>query len=516
MIADSADIRFECHHCGQHLVVEAAGAGLTTDCPICNTTVTVPAKSPGKTGEGTIRAEIDAAQQPAAPRPPYADMTPDEQREELIDASLINGKLLGDLNKARDEIGRLQQQLKARAEEHEHLLASTTHTQAELKTFQSERAQLKGEVATLRQRLTSLEETLTARDAALTAAEKIAAERQAKATAEEKAHSKAQRYGDEWRDKAKALETALGEAKALSGERATGLKAAESAARKAKELATKLEARAASLQQALAAEHTQRDQLAAELAEKRRELSDIHRRITERKNELHAARNRVTELEALLASAKQAHERLEAEAAGVRGQLDEARAEVANAGDLKARLGTASGELDEHRVKLRASEEAGQILGKRCEDLRRECDSLRRDLAESHAGREVLEIRAQLDGVTADRDRAAARVHALERDLHAFATNEAELRAELDRTSRARDEAAALATALGDSRTVKDNEVLRGIVARLNGEITQRTGEVHRLRRARYFLKIAYVIFGIGLLAVIIFAIIVLPHALQH
>src|SRR6266513_3427908 len=35
-IASSADIRFNCPHCGKHLVVEQRGAGMAVNCPSCN------------------------------------------------------------------------------------------------------------------------------------------------------------------------------------------------------------------------------------------------------------------------------------------------------------------------------------------------------------------------------------------------------------------------------------------------------------------------------------------------
>lgn len=36
------DISFECHHCGQSLVIDAAGANLSITCPNCNQNLTVP------------------------------------------------------------------------------------------------------------------------------------------------------------------------------------------------------------------------------------------------------------------------------------------------------------------------------------------------------------------------------------------------------------------------------------------------------------------------------------------
>ena len=40
------DINFSCDQCGQHLVVEAAGAGLIIPCPKCGWNIKVPAPAP--------------------------------------------------------------------------------------------------------------------------------------------------------------------------------------------------------------------------------------------------------------------------------------------------------------------------------------------------------------------------------------------------------------------------------------------------------------------------------------
>ena len=103
----------------------------------------------------------------------------------------------------------------------------------------------------------------------------------------------------------------------------------------------------------------------------------------------------------------------------------------------------------------------------------------------------------------------------MEADLHAFSAAEAELRAELDQARHERDDAAERAESLRETRSAKDNQVLRGIIARLNAELALRTTEVLRAKRGRSALKLAYVLFGCGLLGVIAFALKVLPHALR-
>lgn len=39
------DIAFNCDKCGQHIVIDEAGAGMTVPCPSCNQNLTVPKKT---------------------------------------------------------------------------------------------------------------------------------------------------------------------------------------------------------------------------------------------------------------------------------------------------------------------------------------------------------------------------------------------------------------------------------------------------------------------------------------
>jgi chromosome segregation ATPase len=471
MIAETSDIRFECNKCGQHLVVESAGAGLTADCPICNTTVTVPktgAHTAAKADEGHARPGVTTALASDAARPPFADPDQDELREELIDASLLNGKLVGDLGKAREEIARLQQQLKTVADEREHLNASVTHTQAELKTFQTERQQLKAELSTLRQRLAALEEATTGRD--------------------------------------RELEDAR--ARIANTVPVGDLDAVENRLSEARSLAAEWEARAAKGQRAL----EKANQRATALAEAK-ELAD--QQGSELAHELEATRLRLTGTEAALTAAQDQGVRLESRRGELQRQLDEAKAQLAEAASLKSQLDATRAELDAEAEKLRLSEEANQALTQRGEQLRRENDSLRRDVSESHAGRELLAMRDRFEAAMAEQERTLARLSAVEADLRAAQATEAALRDELSQARHERDGAVAQASAFSESRTAKDNEVLRGIIARLNTDLAQRTGEIIRLKRAQIGLKLAYVVFGLGALGVVAFAIKILPHALK-
>ena len=488
--------------------MEAAGAGLTADCPICNTVVTVP-RAPGG-GRSGVKASVATD----SSRPAFADPGPDDLRDELIDASLINGKLVRDLAKAREEIANLQQQLKTVGEECEHLNASTTHTQAELKTFQAERLQSKAELSAFRQKLATAEEALAERDeqlkkarakasgsvsanelkaveARLHEAGSRAAELETKAVAAENEREDAVRRGDEWKSKAEAALTGLAEAAGTVSIRESEARAAEAAAQE------------------------QREQLAAELAQKQRKHADASTRLAALDEELHKTRWRLGEVEAELAGAQETALRLTTAQVELQRQLDEATALLGEAGDLKALLARSGEEVCDRTGKLRLAEESAQTLTNRCEQLRRESDALRRDLSDSHSGREVLELRSRLDDAVTERDRTAARLSTVEADLRAFTATETAIRAELEQARSERDDALERAEALRETRAAMDNQVLRGIIARLNSDLAQRAAEVIRLKRARYGLKIAYVLFAVGFLAVVAFALTILPHALK-
>jgi hypothetical protein len=95
------DITFTCK-CGQEIVIDEAGAGITVDCPGCGKPVYVPTKEPAKTKDTPIRVETPLAklmakqgQTPtpvANPSRPPNPFLPAHKREDVhpsIQASLI-------------------------------------------------------------------------------------------------------------------------------------------------------------------------------------------------------------------------------------------------------------------------------------------------------------------------------------------------------------------------------------------------------------------------------------------
>jgi hypothetical protein len=92
------DITFTCK-CGQEIVIDEAGAGITVDCPGCGKPVYVPTKEPAKAKDIPVRVETPLAKlmakqgqtaTPTPPRPPNPFL-PAHKREDVhpsIQASL--------------------------------------------------------------------------------------------------------------------------------------------------------------------------------------------------------------------------------------------------------------------------------------------------------------------------------------------------------------------------------------------------------------------------------------------
>lgn len=170
MIADSADIKFACPQCGQRMVVEKSGAGATADCPFCHAPVTVPhVSSIYDHGLRSQRSESAVAHHESHTN--FTAPSTGETREELFNATLAYGLAQRELDAANKEIARFQALFKKAVDECERATASTTHAQAEIKSFQSDRQQLKSELSQAKQRALAAEQQIAELSASLAAAQ---------------------------------------------------------------------------------------------------------------------------------------------------------------------------------------------------------------------------------------------------------------------------------------------------------------------------------------------------------
>lgn len=202
---------------------------------------------------------------------------------------------------------------------------------------------------------------------------------------------------------------------------------------------------------------------------------------------------------------------LQEESALLRTEVERSRAALAAAAESEARLARALEETAGVTARLTASEKRCKTATTRGKKLEKEVAALRRDLAETATGRELTQLREDLETSDAERARLAAETRQLAEDFRRADVERAALRETLKATHQRLEEAERRADAVSDERLQQDNEVLRGIIARQNGELEHRHAETLRLRRARLGLRLAYVLLAVALLALVIAAVQLAP-----
>lgn len=88
------DISFTCDKCGQSIVVDEAGAGISVDCPTCGKPVYVPSGAPLSTMSAPVRVEAKSAKALVATtsvsRVPNRPVTPAmEQKQAAIHPAIV-------------------------------------------------------------------------------------------------------------------------------------------------------------------------------------------------------------------------------------------------------------------------------------------------------------------------------------------------------------------------------------------------------------------------------------------
>jgi len=153
-IGASTDIKFECTHCGQRIIVERSAAGFAVNCPGCHQPVTVPATD-------TV---VESSDLNAAASEPAMHVHSGTHTESPVAFG-------ADLEQARAEAARQHALFKKAVDECERVKANATHVQAELKSFQADRQQLKADVVQARQAVMAAESHATELAVAVAAAQ---------------------------------------------------------------------------------------------------------------------------------------------------------------------------------------------------------------------------------------------------------------------------------------------------------------------------------------------------------
>lgn len=456
MIAEDADIKFECSQCGQSLAIEKSGAGLTANCPICDQPVTVPIASVRRFGEhsrmkdsgfsqlsaAAFAAPADPSPEPGEARPHYAEPDADEMRQDLLDSAMENGQLEGDLDEAKEKIARLQAHLRKALEDCERLTANSTHAQVEIKSFQADRQQMKAELAQSRQRIAVWEAQ--------------AVENRGKIS-----------------ELASALATASSENGAL------------------------------------------RQEMEQQASEHRDYQASVESHVASREATLSATTARTEEVIQALAGAEEEVLALRQTGEKLRGELETAHARLEEAAGIRSQLAAVEGELRTERERAGSAEKQCASLQSACAGFKKEIEVLRRDLEDTTAGRELLGLRERFDALEKEHGRASVALADREASIRKLSATGEQLSADLKRTQSLYADAERRAEEASEGKLLKDNDVLRGIIERQNLVLSENGRELRILRRGQYALRMSYVVFSTILLVMVIFALSILkPHLL--
>ena len=458
MIAEDADIKFECSRCGQSLAIEKSGAGLTANCPICEHPLTVPTASARRFGEHSRRQEsgfsqtvanvlVSPAIQPSlseGARSPFAEPDAEEMRNDLINSAMENGQLEGELQEAKEKIARLQAHLRKTLDDCERLTANSTHAQAEIKSFQGDRQQMKAELAQNRQRITVWEAQ----------------------TAENRAKIS---------ELASALATATGENSAL------------------------------------------RQEMEQQASGHRDYQVSMENHVAAREETLSATTARTEEVIQALAGAEEEVLSWQKKEEALRGELETVRTQLEQAAGVRSELAAVVGKLQEEKERAGSAETQSASLQSACDGFKKEIEDLRRSLADTTTGRELLELRERFDVLEKEHRNVSATLAEREASIKTLSASGEKLSWDLKKTRSLYEDAERRAEEASEGKLIKDNDVLRGIIERQNLVLTENGRELRGLRRGQYALRLSYVIFSTILLVMVIFALYILkPHLQGH
>lgn len=420
------DIKFNCAHCGQRMVVEDSAAGLSTECPSCSASIVIPRRA---SRHDAAHSNGNGSPQRTQRLNPGVDADPDfaTLRQELTDASVQITRLEGEV--------------------------------VEVETLKREKRKLRDELVRLKKELSTNDETLREAQAAC-------AEAEARATT---LADDLNRVEGEFSIEQEQTIRLRGEVDAYATERADVLPRLESAERAVEALGQVLREREAELRDTNATLASTQ----AARTEALREIQQLNEQLTTRGTEL-------------------------ADARAVAARTETERRATAE-------------ELAATKKRLEDSQKNGKSLTKQVKELKRERDVLSKSLSQDTAGRDLVAAREELGVTTKERDRLSTTVERLSAEIESAQARQRTSEEDLRTALRELDEARRRAEAASETRLRRDNDVLRGIIARQNSELEQQHKQLFRLKRAQFGVRLAYAAFGIGLVLIALWAMRVVP-----
>lgn len=273
----------------------------------------------------------------------------------------------------------------------------------------------------------------------------------------------------------------------------------------------RIEAETDTLRQEIAARVSEAGQSAGQLAAAQAGIEALHAREREWEVETGELHRQLEDVQSGRTAALREIEALRRKVSGIEGDLAEACMKLAEDSEVHSRLAQTEGELKEAKGRLESAEARAAGLEANVSELAGQVEGLRKSLGKGEAGRKLLGLQDAQTELLKEREILAGQIRQLTADLQ---TGEKKLAHAVSGTKSLRrqlDEARREADANTEVRLKVDNEVLRGIVARQNSELEARHVELVRLKRARFFLRLVYALFGLGLVALGIVAVKFIP-----
>lgn len=247
---------------------------------------------------------------------------------------------------------------------------------------------------------------------------------------------------------------------------------------------------------------------AQQLAQRQLELAAAAKGAAQLSADLSSREKEVRELHARLAASEAAVLRAREELAAVASQNAQWQEKLAAAlgtqdtDALRAALAAAEEKLATEQRARAAAETQRKLQAGQCLLLQDEIAKLRADLAEGHAGRELLALRDRFEVLEGKHLKATAALADLERAHEEQLTAGQQLRTEL---TAARESAAAAenrAEASSEAALERDLAVLRGIIVRQKAELEEHRSALRRLQKAQLYVRFAYALFAVVFLVV--------------
>jgi chromosome segregation ATPase len=281
----------------------------------------------------------------------------------------------------------------------------------------------------------------------------------------------------------------------------------------AKQRALSAETQVAELAAALAAANQEgralQERVDHDLSLAQARLAATETQLNRRERELAAAREENAEIVQSLALAQSEVASAGLDLSRVMEELESTQRTLERSTEYEAELSKARDDLQRRLDEIAADK---QRLAEEHHQLREHAEVLRKDLTETDSGKELFELRTQLRDVTADRGKIAETLAEKRTEVKTLTEIKDTLINELKEAHMLREEAERRAAANSESQLQKDNEILRGIVARQNATLSVQHGEVRKLRRGRFGLRIIYGVFALALLGLAAFAVAVFTN----